>query len=117
MIKVTNRIPVAEGFETDFEERFRTRAHLVDTHKGFISNRVLRPVTRRWSHRDGSWSETDNPQFFVIETYWESEEDFWAWTKSEDFRTAHANRPPEGMFDGPNVLEIHEVAFESLGSD
>ena len=29
MIVVTNRIPVAEGHEIDFEERFKTRAHLV----------------------------------------------------------------------------------------
>ena len=36
MIVVTNRIPVAEGFEIDFEDRFRKRVHLVDQAKGFI---------------------------------------------------------------------------------
>ncbi|PRQ09309.1 hypothetical protein ENSA7_10010 [Enhygromyxa salina] len=29
MIVVTNRIPVAQGHEIDFEDRFRKRVHLV----------------------------------------------------------------------------------------
>jgi heme-degrading monooxygenase HmoA len=32
---VTNRIPVAPGFEAEFEERFRKRAHLIDRSPGF----------------------------------------------------------------------------------
>jgi len=48
-----------------------------------------------------------------VQTYWESEQAFWDWTKSESFRTAHSNRPPAEMFAGPNVLEIHEVVFST----
>ena len=43
MIVVTNRIPVAEGHEEDFEDRFSKRVHLVDQSPGFIRNEVHRP--------------------------------------------------------------------------
>jgi heme-degrading monooxygenase HmoA len=111
MIVVTNRIPVAEGFEEDFENRFRNRAHLIDKSPGFVSNRILRPVRRRFDHATGSWIETADRGYYLVQTYWESEEAFWNWTKSESFRAAHSNRPPAEMFAGPNVLEIHEVAM------
>jgi len=47
----------------------------------------------------------------LVRTSWETEEAFWAWTRSEDFRTAHSNRPPAEMFAGASVLEVHEVVF------
>ena len=47
--------------------------------------------------------------YYVVLTYWESEEAFRKWRESEDFRQAHANRPPKEMFAGPNVFEMHEV--------
>ena len=54
MFIVTNRIPVAEGHESDFEDRFRKRAHLIDKSPGFLKNQVLRPIQRRFSHETGS---------------------------------------------------------------
>lgn len=109
MFVVTNRIPVSEGFEAEFEERFRKRAHLIDSSPGFIKNLVLRPVSRRFDHATQAWKENSDQGFYRVETYWETEADFWAWTQSESFRKAHSNRPPAEMFAGPNVLEIHEV--------
>jgi heme-degrading monooxygenase HmoA len=106
---VTNRIPVAAGHEADFEDRFRHRAHLIDQSPGFIKNLVMRPVQRRFSHQTGQWETTSEQGYYLVQTYWETEEAFWDWTKSESFRTAHSNRPPAEMFAGPNVLEIHEV--------
>jgi heme-degrading monooxygenase HmoA len=106
---VTNRIPVAAGHEADFEERFRKRAHLIDQSPGFIRNLVMRPIQRRFDHKSGGWVETREQGYYLVQTYWESEEAFWNWTKSESFRIAHNNRPPAEMFAGPNVLEIHEV--------
>ena len=44
MIVVQNRVPVADGHEEGFLERFRTRRGLVDGHPGFIRNMVLRPI-------------------------------------------------------------------------
>jgi len=111
MFVVTNRIPVAAGHEREFEDRFRNRAHLIDRSPGFIKNLVLRPVLRRFNHQTGQWEETQEPGYYLVQTYWESEQDFWNWTKSESFRIAHSNRPPAEMFAGQNVLEIHEVLF------
>lgn len=106
---VTNRIPVAQGYENDLEERFRKRAHLIDSSPGFIRYVILRPVRRRFDHASGSWVESQEQGYHLVQTYWESEQDFWNWTKSESFRIAHSNRPPAEMFAGPNVLEIHQV--------
>lgn len=109
MFVVTNRIPVAEGHESDFEDRFKKRAHLIDRAPGFVKNLVLRPVARRFDHASGEWVENPEQGYYLVQTYWESEQDFWAWTQSESFRIAHSNRPPAEMFAGKNVLEIHEV--------
>ena len=109
MFVVTNRIPVSEGHEADFEDRFKKRAHLIDSSPGFVKNLVLRPVQRRFNHQTGEYEEKDEQGYYLVQTYWESEEAFWAWTRSESFRAAHSNRPPAEMFAGPNVLEIHEV--------
>lgn len=110
MIVVTNRIPVAEGYEIDFEDRFRKRVHLVDRAKGFIRNEVHRPRPMSLDHQTGEWS--DGPAgtgYYEVKTWWESFDDFVAWTKSPSFAEAHRNRPPKAMFRGPNELTIHEV--------
>ncbi len=111
MIVVTNRIPVAEGFEEEFEQRFRDRAHLIDQSPGFVKNLILRPVRRRYDFKTKTWTETEDRGYYLVQTYWRTEEDFWNWTQSESFRKAHSSRPPAEMFAGPNVLEIHEVAM------
>lgn len=113
MFVVTNRIPVAEGHEEAFEDRFRNRAHLIDQAPGFIKNLVLRPVQRRFNHKTGAWEESPEPGHYLVQTYWESEEAFWGWTRSESFRIAHSNRPPAEMFAGPNVLEIHRIILST----
>ncbi len=104
MIVVSNRIPVAVGHEAAFEERFRGRAGLVERHPGFVRLEILRPKPIQMHGRDMGGSP-----YYVVLTYWEREEDFVRWTESEDFRRAHADRPPKEMFAGPNVFELHEV--------
>jgi heme-degrading monooxygenase HmoA len=95
MIVVANRIPVAAGYEADFEERFRRRLGLIDHEDGFIRNVVLRPV---------------QGDCYVVMTFWRDQAAFEAWTHSESFAKAHGGeRPPREMFRGPNSLEIHEV--------
>jgi len=110
---VTNRIPVAEGHEADFEDRFRNRAHLIDRSPGFIKNQVLRPIQRRFNHQTGAFEETAEQGYYLVQTYWETEQAFWDWTASDSFRKAHSNRPPAEMFAGSSVLEIHEVALST----
>jgi len=73
MICVTNRIPVAEGYEIDFEDRFRKRVHLVDQAKGFIRNEVHRPRPMKLDHQTGEW--TPGPAgtgSYEVKTWWES---------------------------------------------
>jgi heme-degrading monooxygenase HmoA len=104
MIVVSNRIPVAAGHEAAFEERFRGRAGLVERHPGFVRMEVLRPKSVEMHGKPLGGSA-----YYVVLTYWRSEADFVRWTESEDFRRAHADRPPKEMFAGPNVFEMHDV--------
>lgn len=110
MIVVTNRIPVAEGHEADFEDRFKNRVHLVDRAPGFIRNEVHRPRPVKLDHATGQWvPDPDNPGFYEVKTWWRSMEDFVAWTASPAFAEAHRNRAPKEMFSGPSKLLVHEV--------
>ncbi|WP_435358806.1 antibiotic biosynthesis monooxygenase family protein [Haloarchaeobius sp. DFWS5] len=95
---VANRIPVAQGHEDAFEERFEKRAKTVDQREGFVRLEVLRPV---------------DADHYVVLTYWESEDAFEAWTQSEDFRESHSDRPPKEMFSGKNEMESHEVIISA----
>ena len=98
MIVVQNRVPVAEGYEEAFLDRFRARRGLVDDQPGFVRNMVLRPI--KGDH-------------FIVLTFWESEEHFRAWTGSEAFKEAHSRVPPKEMFKGHSELEIHKVALDT----
>jgi heme-degrading monooxygenase HmoA len=110
MIVVTNRMPVSKGHEIDFEDRFKRRLHLVDQSPGFIRNEVHRPRPVKFSKEAGGFvPDTERQGYYEVKTWWRSLGDFEAWTKSEAFRQAHASRPPEGMFAGPNILEVHEI--------
>jgi heme-degrading monooxygenase HmoA len=118
MIVVTNRIPVAQGHEIDFEDRFSRRAHLVDRAPGFIRNEVHRPKPMKFSHETGGWVEDPGAQgYYEVKTWWRTFDDFVAWTKSPAFGEAHSNRPPKEMFAGPNQLEIHEVFLSTDAGD
>jgi len=105
MITVANRIYVAPEYAAAFEERFRTRAGLVDGMPGFLSNQILRPT-----------KPTDP---YIVMTYWESREHFEAWTKSDAFVKGHARSGtlPKDAFTAPNQLEVHEVIMDSQRPD
>ena len=110
MIVVTNRIPVAPGWEEKFEDRFRARAHLVDQSPGFVRNEVHRPRPMKLDHASGTWApDPETEGFYEVKTWWRSFEDFVGWTKSESFREAHGSRPPKEMFRGPSQITVHEV--------
>ncbi|MBB15548.1 antibiotic biosynthesis monooxygenase [Candidatus Poribacteria bacterium] len=101
MITVANRVYVTPEYRSDFEERFRSRAKLVDGMPGFISNQVLRPVNE------------DDP--YVVLTLWESRDDFERWIKSDEFVKGHAQSGslPSEAYSQPNELELHEVFLDS----
>jgi heme-degrading monooxygenase HmoA len=97
MIVVCNRIPVNPAHAAAFEERFSTRASLVDGMPGFVSFQLLRP--------------TKEGDPYIVMTFWESEAHFQAWTQSAAFKEGHARSgtlPPEAFLGHP-ALEVHEV--------
>ncbi len=101
MYVVSNRVPVAAGWEEQFEERFRQRAGQVDKQPGFVRMQILRPA--------------DEASPYVVLTTWESEAAFKAWVGSEDFKLAHQNPLPKAAFDPerPGGLECFEVIIEA----
>ena len=110
MIVVTNCIPVADGFEADFEDRFKKRVHLVDQARGFVRNEVHRPRPMKFDHEKGGFVEDPKTAgYYQVKTWWKTMKDFEDWTMSPAFAEAHANRPPKDMFSGPSKLEVHEV--------
>ena len=105
MVVVANRLPVAKGYEKEFEKRFEHRIGAVDQMPGFIRIEILRPL---------------RGDQYIILTYWESRAAFEAWMKSEAFKRAHAhethaqaNPASKEMFAGRNVCEVHEVIHMS----
>jgi len=95
MFVVANRVPVADGWEEAFEQRFRNRAGQIDKQAGFIRMQVLKPVS------EGA------P--YVVLTTWDSREAFDDWVGSDDFRQAHSNPMPAEAFSGKGGFEQHEV--------
>lgn len=95
MFIVANRIPVAQEWQSEFEDRFRKRAGEINKQPGFVSMQILKPVSE------------DAP--YVVHTHWQDENAFKAWVKSEDFKLAHQNPLPREAFTGKPVIEKHQV--------
>lgn len=96
---VTNRVPVAAGWEETFEERFRNRAGQVELQPGFVNMQILRP------------DSPDTP--YVVMTTWKDQAAFEAWLKSDDFRAAHANPMPKEAFEGEGRIETYEIIIRA----
>ena len=97
MIVTSNRIPVNPEYAAEFEARFADRSKLVDGMNGFISFQLLRP------------SKDGDP--YIVMTFWETQDDFKAWTQPDEFKEGHARSgslPPEAFLGHPKI-EIHEV--------
>ncbi len=90
-----NRFRIRQGFEADFETIWRERETHLDEMKGFKGFHLLR----------GPKGE-DGTVLYASHTVWESEADFIAWTKSENFRAAHKNaNPRRELYAGPPQFE------------
>jgi heme-degrading monooxygenase HmoA len=99
MFIVANRIPVAQEWQGEFENRFRKRAGEIDKQPGFISMQILKPISE------------DVP--YVVLTSWQDENAFNEWIKSEDFKLAHQNPLPREAFKGKPVMEKHQVVIST----
>lgn len=76
-----NRFKVLKGSEEAFEDVWKNRDSTLAEMKGFKEFHLLR----------GPVNEAEGYTLFASHTVWASEEDFVAWTKSENFRNAHRN--------------------------
>ncbi len=70
-----NYISCKPHYRERFEELFSTRAHAIDKLPGFQRMNVLRPN-----------KDDDN---YLIVSYWDTKEQFEAWTKSPEFIEGH----------------------------
>jgi len=95
-----NRFRIALGREEVFEELWRTRESQLDQVPGFKEFHLLKGPT------------DEEAALYASHTVWDSKEDFDNWTRSENFRKAHANtRAPEGTYLGHPNFEGFEVVL------
>lgn len=78
MFIAMNRFKVALGSEDDFVTMWKSRDSYLDEVPGFREFHLLHGPT-----------DEDNT-LFISHSLWDSREAFEAWTRSEEFRKAHA---------------------------
>lgn len=76
-----NRFKVKAGSEDAFEQVWKNRDSTLHEMKGFREFHLLR----------GPVNEDEGYTLYASHTIWESQDDFLAWTKSQNFRDAHRN--------------------------
>jgi heme-degrading monooxygenase HmoA len=78
MFIAMNRFKVKKGSEQAFENVWMTRETYLDRMQGFVEFHLLKGP------------EAEDHTLYSSHTVWASKADFEAWTKSEEFRAAHA---------------------------
>jgi heme-degrading monooxygenase HmoA len=91
MFIAMNRFRVRKGAEEAFERVWLKRDSYLERVQGFIEFHLLKGP------------EADDHTLYSSHTMWQSKADFEAWTKSEEFRAAHARAGNETT--GPLYLE------------
>ena len=100
MFIAMNRFRIALGFEAGFEELWRQRDSYLSEVHGFVSFALLKGPQR------------EDHVLYASHTIWESQAAFDAWTRSEHFRRAHAQRSaPKGTYLGHPDLELFEAVL------
>lgn len=95
-----NRFKVALGCEDEFVTIWKNRDSYLDAVPGFMDFHLLKGPS------------TDAYTLFASHTTWESKAAFEAWTRSEEFRKAHANAGiKRDIYCGPPQLELFEDAM------
>lgn len=98
MFIAMNRFRIALGRESDFEELWRNRESRLDEVPGFQEFHLLKGPS------------DDEGTLYASHTTWESQASFEDWTRSENFRKAHAQaRAPEGTYLGHPRFEGFET--------
>lgn len=109
MFIAMNRFKVLKDATEEFEAVWRNRDSHLKEMKGFTSFHLLRGP------------EHEDHTLYSSHTVWASKADFEAWTKSEQFRAAHARAPStKPLYAGHPQFEGFEVvqslAHEPVGA-
>ena len=84
MFIAMNRFQVVKGKEEAFEHMWQSRDSYLHELKGFVEFHLLKGP------------EAEDHTLYSSHTVWASKADFEAWTKSEQFRRAHARAGNDG---------------------
>ena len=107
MFLAMNRFKVVIGSEAAFEELWRLRESHLHEMPGFVAFHMMRGP------------HAADHTLYASHTVWESEANFLAWTKSEQFRKAHANAgnaDTRALYLEPPVFEGF-TAVQSVARD
>lgn len=100
MFIAMNRFRIAPGREDVFIDLWKNRESRLDEVPGFREFHLLRGPS------------DDEATLFASHTVWDSHAAFDAWTKSENFKQAHANaRAPSGTYLDHPRIETFEVVL------
>jgi heme-degrading monooxygenase HmoA len=114
VIVVTTRFAVAEGRESDFEERLRQGVQLLERSPGLIRSELHRPCALRFERALGQFvPEARRTGRYEVKTWWRTLQDFEDWTVSPAFAQSGSQRALRDAFIGPESLDVHEVFLES----
>ena len=91
MFIAMNRFQVVKGSEEAFERMWQSRDSYLDEMAGFVEFHLLKGP------------EAEDHTLYSSHTTWQSKAAFEGWTKSEEFRKAHARAGNEST--GPLYLE------------
>jgi heme-degrading monooxygenase HmoA len=101
MFIAMNRFQVVKGSEEAFERLWQNRDSHLDEMAGFVAFHLLKGP------------EAEDHSLYASHTIWASRAAFEAWTKSEQFRKAHANAgnrgPAAPLYLGHPKFEGFEV--------
>jgi heme-degrading monooxygenase HmoA len=106
MFIAMNRFQVVKGKEADFEKVWQTRESYLDRMAGFVEFHLLKGP------------ELEDHTLYASHTVWQSKAHFESWTKSEEFRAAHAragNNVTGPMYLGHPKFEGFEVKLVQTG--
>lgn len=106
MFIAMNRFQVVKGREDDFENVWRSRESYLDRMPGFVEFHLLKGP------------ELEDHTLYASHTVWQSKAAFEAWTKSGEFRAAHAragNNVTGPMYLGHPKFEGFEVKLTQAG--
>ena len=96
-----NRFRIARGSEDAFEAVWRNRDSRLKDVPGFLRFHLLKGP------------EQQDHVLYASHSMWRSHEDFIAWTKSQNFRDAHATAGGnKGLYLGPPQFEGFDVVLD-----